>query len=196
MRRRHDGISCHTTPTAQDCFQTLTPISPQVAQIVTCAIRDTEESRASAGEPSCRSRHRSSASAAQRSALPRGSAGPVCSAHARRPDRLRRAALDGLSSGGGAHAARRRRARSAAGSSAVCLGAWPAGHVRASRSSAPARRCSPAFGGPRRRAGARNRCGCSATSSVVPDGSRAFYHQPLPRLPPSAPSLELSEAAS
>ena len=58
-------------PTTQDCFQALTPISPQVAQIVTCAIRDTEESRASAGEPSCRSRHRSSASAAPRSALPR-----------------------------------------------------------------------------------------------------------------------------
>ena len=62
--------------------------------------------------------------------------GPVGSAQSRRPDRLRRAALDGLSSGGGAHAARRRRARSAAGSSAVCLGARPAGHVRASRSSA------------------------------------------------------------
>ena len=62
--------------------------------------------------------------------------GPVGSAHARRPDRLRRAALDSLSSGRGAHAARRRRARSAAGSSAVCLGARPAGHVRASRSSA------------------------------------------------------------
>ena len=44
------------------------------------------------------------------------------------------------------------------------------------------------------RAGAAH-SGCSATSSVVPDGSRAFYHQPLPRLPPSAPSLELSEAA-
>ena len=38
---------------------------------MTLAIRDTEESRASAGEPSCRSRHRSSASAAPRSALPR-----------------------------------------------------------------------------------------------------------------------------
>ena len=38
---------------------------------MTIAIRDTEESRASAGEPSCRSRHRSSASAAPRSALPR-----------------------------------------------------------------------------------------------------------------------------
>ena len=49
--------------------------------------------------------------------------------------------------------------------------------------------------GSARRAGARDRCGCSATSSVVPDGSGAFYHQPLPRLPPSAPSLELSEAA-
>ena len=59
----------------------------------------------------------------------------------------------------------------------------------------PARRCPPAFGGTRRRAGARAGCGCSATSSVVPDGSGAFYHQPLPRLPPSAPSLELSEAA-
>ena len=57
-------------PTTQDCFQTLTPISAQPAQIVTCAIRGTEESRASAGE-SCRSRHRSSASAAPRSALPR-----------------------------------------------------------------------------------------------------------------------------
>ena len=59
----------------------------------------------------------------------------------------------------------------------------------------PARRCPPAFGGTRRRAGARAGCGCSATSSVVPDGSGAFYHQPLPRLPPSAPSLGLSEAA-
>ena len=59
----------------------------------------------------------------------------------------------------------------------------------------PARRCPPAFGGTRRRAGARAGCGCSATSSVVPDGSGAFYHRPLPRLPPSAPSLELSEAA-
>ena len=38
---------------------------------MTIAIRDTEESRASAGEASCRSRHRSSASAAPRSALPR-----------------------------------------------------------------------------------------------------------------------------
>jgi hypothetical protein len=44
-------------------------------------------------------------------------------------------------------------------------------------------------------AAARAGCGCSATSSVVPDGSGAFYHRPLPRLPPSAPSLELSEAA-
>ena len=59
----------------------------------------------------------------------------------------------------------------------------------------PARRCPPAFGGTCRRAGARAGCGCSATSSVVPDGSGAFYHQQLPRLPPSAPSLELSEAA-
>ena len=59
----------------------------------------------------------------------------------------------------------------------------------------PARRCPPAFGGTRRRAGARAGCGCSATSSVVPDGSGAVYHQQLPRLPPSAPSLELSEAA-
>ena len=49
--------------------------------------------------------------------------------------------------------------------------------------------------GSARRAGARDRCGCSATSSVVPDGSGAFYHRLLPRLPPSAPSLELSEAA-
>ena len=49
--------------------------------------------------------------------------------------------------------------------------------------------------GSARLAGARDRCGCSATSSVVPDGSGAFYHQQLPRLPPSAPSLELSEAA-
>ena len=46
-----------------------TPLS--AAYPVTLAIRDTEESRASAGEPSCRSRHRSSASAAPRSALPR-----------------------------------------------------------------------------------------------------------------------------
>ena len=57
-------------PTTQDCFQTLTPISPQPAQIVTGGIRGPEESGASAGE-SCRSRHRSSASAAPRSALPR-----------------------------------------------------------------------------------------------------------------------------
>ena len=47
------------------------------------------------------------ARAPRRAARCRGSAGPVCSAHARRPDprrpdRLRRAALDGLSSGGGA----------------------------------------------------------------------------------------------
>ena len=40
----------------------------------------------------------------------------------------------------------------------------------------PARRCPPAFGGPRRRAGARAGCGCSATSSVVPNGSGAVYH--------------------
>ena len=38
---------------------------------VTIAIRGPEESRASAGDPSCRSRHRSSANAAPRSALPR-----------------------------------------------------------------------------------------------------------------------------
>ena len=38
---------------------------------VTGGTRGTEASRASAGEPSCRSRHRSGASAAPRSALPR-----------------------------------------------------------------------------------------------------------------------------
>ena len=42
-----------------------------MAPVRTGTIRGTEESRASAGEPSCRSRHRSSASAAPRSALPR-----------------------------------------------------------------------------------------------------------------------------
>ena len=152
---------------------------------VTIAIRDTEESRASAGEPSCRSRHRSSASAAPRSALPRLSG-------------------SGLS-----------RARSSPGSSLVArigcaaplstasrAGAAHMRHGEGGRDLLPVLRPSASGHGPRGTCAPREaplppgaRCGCSATSSVVPDGSRAFYHQPLPRLPPSAPLLELSEAA-
>ena len=167
---------------------------------VTIAIRDTEESRASAGEPSCRSRHSRNASAAPRSALPRLSGSGL----------FRARSSPGSSSPGSAAPRRSRRplerGRRTCGTAkegAICcrfFGRLPRGMARGARARLeklrrPARRCPPAFGGARRRAGARAGCGCSATSSVVPDGSGAFYHQPLPRLPPSAPSLGLSEAA-
>ena len=62
---------CSTTQTRRDKNLKIY-CSPVVRRLpVTSGIRGPEESRASAGEPSCRSRHRSGASAAPRSALPR-----------------------------------------------------------------------------------------------------------------------------
>ncbi|EOD26649.1 hypothetical protein EMIHUDRAFT_236698 [Emiliania huxleyi CCMP1516] len=92
------------------------------------------------------------------------------------------------------------RARSSPGSAAPRRSLRPLERSRRTRGTAKEGAIRHRFFGrlPRRTTrGARARagCGCSATSSVVPDGSGAFYHQPLPRLPPSAPSLELSEAA-
>ena len=79
---------------------------------------------------------------------------------------------------------RARRARSTAKEGAIrCrfFGRLPRRTARGARARLEklrrlAGRCPPAFGGARRRAGARAGCGCSATSSVVPDGSGAFYH--------------------
>ena len=130
-----------SSDTTQDCFQTLTPISPQPAQIVTGATRGPEESGASAGE-SCRSRHRSSASAAPRSALPRlsgsglfrarsspGSSSPGSAA----PRRSRRP----LERGRRTAAARRRRAWCPTAHEPSTINHYHGCHRRRLRSSSP-----------------------------------------------------------
>ena len=77
---------------------------------VTIAIRDTEESRASAGEPSCRSRHSRNASAAPRSALPRLSGSGLFRARSSPGSAAPRRSRRPLERGRRTAAARRRRA--------------------------------------------------------------------------------------